>query len=159
MNVHNISHDSQNLEATQMSINRRLDEQIAVKSRNRIRFSSKSNKPVLSNNADKSQKHYVEGKKQTQKNRHCVIPCIQRCLRKVYINGDRNQNSSHVWLGEWIYLGEGNGGFFRALEMFCILTGMWIIQVNMFAKTHHLRFVQDVVCKWYLGGTLCMCVY
>lgn len=34
MNVHNISHDSQNLEATQMSINRRLDEQIAVKSRN-----------------------------------------------------------------------------------------------------------------------------
>lgn len=36
MNVHNISHDSQNLEATQMSINRRLDEQIAVKSRNRI---------------------------------------------------------------------------------------------------------------------------
>ena len=41
MNVHNISHDSQNLEATQMSINRRLDEQIVVKSYNRIRFTSK----------------------------------------------------------------------------------------------------------------------
>ena len=60
--------------------------------------------------------------------------------------------------GKWVYLGEGNGEFFRALEMFCILTGVWIIQVNMFAKTHHLRFVQDVVCKWYLGGTLCVCV-
>ena len=41
MNIHNVSYDSQNLEATQMSINRRLDEQIGVKSYNRIRFSSK----------------------------------------------------------------------------------------------------------------------
>ena len=60
--------------------------------------------------------------------------------------------------GKWVYLGEGNGEFFRALEMFCILIGMWIIQVNMFAKAHHLRFVQNVVCKWYLRGMLCVCV-
>ena len=60
--------------------------------------------------------------------------------------------------GKWVYHEEGNGEFFRALEMFCILPGMWIIQADMFAKTHHLRFAQNVVCKWYLRGTLCVFV-
>lgn len=52
-----------------------------------------------------------------------------------------------MWLGVGKYLGENNGEVFRALKIFYILIGAGIMQVDTIVKTHHLRFVQDTICK------------
>lgn len=59
---------------------------------------------------------------------------VYRCLRKVYINGDRNQNSSHVWLGGSGYTLE------RAMGSF---SGHW----KCSASNMNVDYPSEYVCK------------